>query len=329
MLKKYQAIFKLIAILIIVMIILKFCLIFLWPFLIAILFSTLLEPIVKMFCRLGLSRKFGVAVSFFIVMIIILIIGLYLSKYMYSQILSFSQNLSQILTVLSDKFIFLNNQKYNYTDLINTLEGVIISYRTKILHTIVSTVNGFVYLILIFMSTIFISIDLETFKKSMKKNLSMNTFEFLSNVLHKIGEMIKVEMELVFLTTLQTVIGFYILGINNALTIGIICGILDLLPIVGPTIIFIPLVIYEFLINQIFIGTGLIFLFVLLQISREIMKIKFVGHNFQIHPIVTILSLYVGVVLYGLWGIIFGPIIVILAIELFNQFYGRRSFFKL
>lgn len=329
MIKKYQAMIKISIILLIVMIFLKICLIFLWPFLIAIILSFLLEPLVKYFCRLGLSRKFGVVISIFITLFIISIMGLYISKYMYHQTMSFSQNISAILTVLGKKFNFLSDQKNTYTHILKTLEGIIISYRTRIFDTIVTTINGILYTIIIFMATIFISLDLENFKKIIQKNVSGNVYKLLNNVFLKIGKIIKVEMQLILITTIQTIIGLYILGINNSLTIGIICGILDLLPIVGPAMIFIPLIIYEFMIKQIFVGVGLILVYILLQVSREFMKIKFVGQNLEIHPIITILSLYLGVIIYGLWGVILGPVIVILVIELFTEFYGGSRLIKL
>jgi predicted PurR-regulated permease PerM len=329
MIKRYQALVRIIIILIIVMILFKICMLFLWPFLIAVVFSFLLEPLVKFICKFGVPRKLGVLISIAIAVISAAILVLYLSQYTYNQTLSFFQHLSSIMIVLEKKFNFTSNQRENYTHLIKTLEGVLISSRTKIFDTIITTINGLLYTIVIFMSTIFISIDLEVFRKMVKKNVSMNIYKLLNNISIKIGKIIRVEIRLILTTTALTIIGLYILGVNNALTIGIICGILDLLPILGPAMIFIPLIIYEFVISNVFVGTGLILLYILLQVSREIMKIKLVGQSLKIHPILTLLSLYLGVILYGLWGVVLGPIIVILIIELFNEFYGGSRLTKL
>lgn len=328
MTKKYQALLKIMIIVFFVMILFKFCLIFLWPFFVSLLLTFLLEPMVKFFIRKGISRKLSVIISFFFTTAFIFIIGVYISKYMYDQILNFFQNFSSIITILSSKFDFLNNQKDYYTHLINTLEGVLISYRSKILETIITTFNGVIYIILIFMTTVFISMDFDKFIKITKEYLSEDVFKLVRNICIKTSKVIRVEIQLVLLTTLQTVIGLCLLGVKNALTIGIICGILDLLPILGPALVFFPWIIYEFLIKDIFTGVGLIFVYILLQLVRELMKIKFVGQSFQIHPVVTIISLYVGVILYGLWGFILGPVIVIVGMELFNVNLGRRRLKK-
>jgi predicted PurR-regulated permease PerM len=81
--------------------------------------------------------------------------------------------------------------------------------------------------------------------------------------------------------------------------------------------------IYEFAKNDIFTAFGLILLYILLGVSRQIMQIKLVGGNLHVHPILTIFSLYVGVIVYGIWGIIIGPFIIILLKEIINKYYVR------
>ena len=48
------------------------------------------------------------------------------------------------------------------------------------------------------------------------------------------------------------------------------------------------------------------------------MEFKFVGSSLKINPLVTLISIYAGIKIYGAWGIIFGPIMVILFKELYN-----------
>lgn len=69
---------------------------------------------------------------------------------------------------------------------------------------------------------------------------------------------------------------------------------------------------------------GLILLYILLQIVRQILNIKFVGNNLKLHPVATIFSLYVGILIFGVWGVIFGPFMVIVIQELFNKYNEGR-----
>lgn len=324
--QRYQIFFKIIIILVILVIILKLCLIFLWPFIISLFISFFIEPIVKSFCNKGLSRKISVGLTYFFIIVISLGISFYISKYMYDQLIMFLQNTTSILTVISERFKFLKIDKLNYDHLIDSIQGILISYKSRIFYTVLNTFNGFLNLIMILLCSLFLSMDFTKLIKIGLKFFPENTFSFFSRINAKINKMIKLECQLICITTIQTVIGLYILGINNSLTIGIICGILDLLPIVGPAFIFIPLVIYEFIMNHVAIGIGLILLYILLQVIREVLKIKLVGENLNIHPVATIISLYVGILLFGISGLVFGPLLVVIIIELFYEYTGRSRF---
>lgn len=324
MLKKNAAILKIIAILLIVTIILKLCLVFLWPFVVSILLLFIIEPFVAVFKKFGFSRKTSAVLSFIIVSMLIILTGFFLLNYVYTQIISFFHNIPSIIDALPENIKLINEEKMGYKEIITTLEQLLMSYRGKIVETIISTVNGLIYVIIIFVTAMFLSMDLEKIISSGKKIIPLEIFCVVQKVVIKINQIVSVEIKLVLTTTIQTMIGLYILGASNPLTIGLICGILDILPVVGPSLLFIPWVVYELLIGNIALGTGLAFLYILIQIIREILEIKLVGENLRIHPVTAIISLYLGILVFGVWGVVFGPFMIILTKELFNNFYEGR-----
>jgi predicted PurR-regulated permease PerM len=64
------------------------------------------------------------------------------------------------------------------------------------------------------------------------------------------------------------------------------------------------------------IAVGLICLYILVQIIREILEAKFLGDKLDIHPLVILLSIYIGVKIFGILGILVGPMYSILAKEI-------------
>ena len=64
------------------------------------------------------------------------------------------------------------------------------------------------------------------------------------------------------------------------------------------------------------IAFGLICLYLLVQVIREILEAKFLSSKLEIHPLVILLSLYIGVNLFGILGILAGPMYSILAKEI-------------
>lgn len=321
--KVNSAMLKIILLLIFVIIILKLCLVFLWPFIISIIIVFFLEPIVKYFIKIGLTRKASAVLSYTISILLISLVIAYLSKYASNNIITSLNKLPYSIEFLS-KRLNLKNEKINYNQIINTLQQFLISYKDKAFKIVYSTAGGVIYIIIIFITSIYISIDAEIIAGIIKKLIPYSMFSVVKNVTDKIENIINLELKLVLSTAFQTAAGLYILGVKQALTIGFICGILDILPIVGPSMIFIPWIIYEFLAGKIVFALGLAFLYILLQVVREILEVKLVGKKLRIHPVITIISLYVGVVIFGIYGVIFGPLMVILAKELYNKFYEGR-----
>jgi predicted PurR-regulated permease PerM len=329
MVKQSQAILKIISITLVVMILLKFCLVFLWPFAIAILVVLLIEPVVRLFIKKGISRKLSVILSLFLLFVSTIFICFYMSNYLISQILIIFQQVPSIIESLSTKFGVPANSGDSYSNLIRSIEHNLSTYKSSIIGTLVHTMNGFIFLIIISISIVFISLDLDKIVFMLKKYLPKDTYCIIYKVLNKITQIINVQIKLVLVSSFQTIAALYILGVDKPLTIGFICGILDVLPIVGPAFVFIPWSIYKFATGDIFLGSGLLFLFLLLLISRKILEIKFIQSNLRIQPIIIILALYVGVIIYGVWGVICGPVLIILIKELFNYYFERRLLFQL
>lgn len=327
--RKSQAVLKIILILFFIIVLLKLCLIFLWPFFLSFIFVIILEPLVGSFMKLGFDRKSSVAISFIIMLFIIGFIIFYLWGYTYNHLTSLFNKLPEVFKIIGNRIEFINQDSINYDNIINGIEGLISSYRSKIVGTVLSTLNGIIYIIIILLTSFFLSLDLDAILKGVKRLIPIEYFIMLSSVTVKILSIVRIELKLVIFTTAQMVLGLYLLGVEEPLTIGIICGILDLLPIVGPTLIFIPWTAYEFITGNLFLGIGLMLLFILLQVNRQIMHIKYVGDNLKIRPVVSIFALYTGILLFGVWGVILGPFLIILIQELYNNMCEGRKVFRL
>ena len=127
-------------------------------------------------------------------------------------------------------------------------------------------------------------------------------------------------------STVIIVIGFKILGVKNSLFLGIICGILDILPYVGTIIVFIPIIIYNIIMKRYLIVIGFIALYLLVLINKQILEAKFLSSKLDIHPLVVMLSIYIGVNIFGVIGIIAGPIYCIFAKDII--YTNKKQIYK-
>ncbi|WP_026882300.1 AI-2E family transporter [Clostridium akagii] len=165
-------------------------------------------------------------------------------------------------------------------------------------------------------STYFILVDYCDIVKYIKSYISDNKVTLIKKKAIEVKNIVVIEFLLVIITTAETICGFVILEVDSAVFWGVLCGILDILPYVGTLLIFLPLVIYQIYIKKYIIAMGLIFLYILLQFNRQIMETKYMSMNLQIHPLLFLISIYIGSKVFGMIGLIVGPIYLLIAKEI-------------
>lgn len=122
---------------------------------------------------------------------------------------------------------------------------------------------------------------------------------------------IKAYAIILLITFSQLFVGFLILKINYATTLAIIIAILDMLPVIGTGTILVPWGIISLIMGDYRIGTGILVLFGIISVVREVIEPKIIGSSIGMHPLLTLVAMYVGYKLFGLWGLIILPPAVI------------------
>ena len=112
---------------------------------------------------------------------------------------------------------------------------------------------------------------------------------------------------LFLMTYVELSIGFQILGIPYAPIIGLMVAIFDILPILGTGGILLPWTVILLVMKNIPMGIGMFALYLIITIIRNIMEPKLVGKQIGLHPLATMISLYVGLKVIGFWGMLIFP----------------------
>lgn len=145
-------------------------------------------------------------------------------------------------------------------------------------------------------------------------------FRIAAEILGKIGNMlgifVKAEGTIMLAISAICILGFWIIGIDNPFGFGIITGFLDLLPFIGTGIILIPFALFALLQGEIVKAVGFIVLYVICVVTREFLEPKLIGDKMGIYPIGILIAIYLGIKLFGLKGIILGPLSVLLIMEI-------------
>ncbi|RNB89553.1 sporulation integral membrane protein YtvI [Brevibacillus fluminis] len=129
---------------------------------------------------------------------------------------------------------------------------------------------------------------------------------------------IKAQITLVAITAVIVIIGLLIMGVPYAVTIGLLTGVVDLLPYLGTGTIFVPWIVYMFFKGNYSLVIGLSILYAVVLIVRQIIEPKVVAENVGLDPLLTLVALFIGYSLFGFLGLIVGPVSLVLINALFK-----------
>ncbi len=131
-----------------------------------------------------------------------------------------------------------------------------------------------------------------------------------------LGKYLKSYMLIFLMTFAEIAIGMLIIGFDNAAVIALLIAVFDILPIVGSGIVLAPWAVIKLLQGKIGMGIGLAILWAVVIVVRQIAEPKIVGKQVGLHPLATLLCLWVGLKLGGGIGMFALPISLLIILEL-------------
>ena len=114
----------------------------------------------------------------------------------------------------------------------------------------------------------------------------------------------------------ELMIGFKIFGIQDAVFIALLIAIFDVLPVVGSGGILVPWGLIQLAMGDPFVGIGLVILWIVIVVVRQVLEPKIVGSQVGLYPLVTVATLYIGLQLMGGLGLIVAPVYVLVCKKL-------------
>lgn len=132
------------------------------------------------------------------------------------------------------------------------------------------------------------------------------------------GGFLKAQLVLFAITTSVAALGLFWMGTRYWLSLAIVAGILDLIPIVGPGFLLFPWAAISLFLGETAAAIQLVVIFLAMFIARQLLQAKILGDSIGIHPLLMLVSLYAGIVSFGVQGFIIGPVLVIIGRALWN-----------
>lgn len=185
------------------------------------------------------------------------------------------------------------------------------------------------FLLVSAISTVYFSVDLEKISRGAAELLPSKWIDFLrrfkENSASAIAKYARSYFLLMLLTFALMLLGLTVLRVEYALILSFIISLLDVLPILGIGIILIPFGIFSFLTGSTRLGVGLFILYAVASVIKQIAEPKILGKNLGIHPLLTLILMYIGYSLFGVLGLILLPVTAVLFSALPNKNMPPRS----
>lgn len=250
------------------------------------------------------------------------------------QVQGFLQILPEKIDLIQD-FIF-NHKFYGYKipEMIN-IDSIMKStspLATGLLNQSINLTIGIAQGILFFLAICMIVFYFMA-DKAVIRNGFMNLFpigmkdkalEMYENISNKVGGYVIAQLLGMVAVGILTAIGLFLIKVDYALLLGLVTGVLDIIPIIGPTI---ALILCLLMANQMGIwGFALVIVVFLAAqwISNNLIRPIVFGRFLNLHPLIIIFALLVAAQFLGVWGVILAPAIASLVCVLFDELYLKQ-----
>tara|TARA_Y100000294_G_scaffold164976_1_gene172136 strand:- start:376 stop:1404 length:1029 start_codon:yes stop_codon:yes gene_type:complete len=119
-------------------------------------------------------------------------------------------------------------------------------------------------------------------------------------------------------------IGFFIFGINNAMLLTLFAILAGMFPVIGTTIVWLPVVIYLFIAGNTAPAIGVTFFGIISGLIDNILRPLFVSRLARMHPLLILIGMIGGLFFFGILGFILGPLIIAYGLIMLEVYRGRQ-----
>lgn len=306
----------------------------LFPIFISILIAYLVNPFVSFFEDKGIKRVQSIIIVYFLLLCIMALTVLFIFPIITNEMSSLFKILPGNIDDLTYK---INDIKNNYLAYLPKEFSTVLVKRTSMLNkeiasmidasiqSIISLTGHILNLILTPIITFYLLKDKDILKSEIKEIIPENMRGRFSKILKDLDSVmskyIRGQIYISIIVTVLTSIGLMIIKVKYSVLIGILAGILNIIPYFGPILGSIPAIVMG-LIDSLYKGIwAFVIFFLVQQIESAFFAPKIMSDSVDLHPITVIVALLVGEQFFGIWGMLLSvPVVAMIKVILKDVF---------
>ena len=311
------------------------------PFVAAWVAAALLNPLVRWFQRkVGWSRQ---VLTLLLLLLLLCLIGAGLALLVYaagSELVSLAQNWSGLLEPAQgalDRLEELFARMWTLvppqlTQLVQSSGDGMMEWLEETASVLIQELADYttnkamglpsfvVALVIFIMATFFLTADYPYLRTRAIQNMDEGLLRFLSQVkvtaLGAFGGYLKAELLLSVGVFFILLAGFFITRQPYGLLLALVLAMMDFIPIIGAGTVMVPWAVIALITQDYPTAIEMMSIWGVIALFRRVMEPKFVGDQTGLSPILSLVSIYVGMKLAGVLGMILGPIVLLVLLNL-------------
>ena len=289
------------------------------PFLFAFAIAYALHP----FLQKMIDKKIPKWISVFIIVFIILAIAAFtiylIATVMIGQLSSLFSSIIEFLDSLSKTSFDINFAGLE-TSLTDTFRTILTNLGTYVSDGAINVIDSSLGLIstifIVFAAFIYFLIDMDKIREEIKfffKKKTKKTFNYVRSLDHEMKNYLNGMVQIIIISLIEYTLVYTIIGHPNAILLGFLAAIANLIPYFGGIVVNIIAAITAFVVSPALLIKTIIVFIVLSAIDSYIINPTVYGKTNSIHPLVTIIALFAGGIIFGILGVFISfPLTIIL-----------------
>ena len=311
------------------------------PFLIAWLLAVITRPVTQWFIRrLHLPPTLAVlllllvilALVFAMVWLVVAVLSSVLADLAYYTA-NLEEHAQSLIVYLQEIYHSLDLDSSSLQEYIGRLQTMVEKVASDGMDTIFSMAKatpGLIFLIIVAIVATFYwcreeypirNLVVRRFPSRSRQKL-INTYDNISGVL---GGYVRAQLLLISISLCLCVLGFTIIGAERPIAMGLFAGAMDIIPVLGPGTLIVPWAVWCFVTDKIVMGVGLLIVYAVVSGTRYVLEPKVVGDRIGLHPLAALAAIFIGMKMFGLVGLILGPIVLAVLVAVIRNHHLQKS----
>lgn len=319
----------------------KFLLQYLFPFLVGAVLAAIIYKPADFVCKKLRIKASAVRVLLVILFILaVILLGAFVISRLiktvglfFDDILNYIPRLTSLIDKLTTSFKGLfsslppgtfDTAKNVFLSALNSLAERLSGFFSSFAATTAKNAPSFLISVIITIAaSCYIAKDFDRLKKFLKELIPIEKYNIISQVKgiaeRNILKAIKGYLIISSITFAELSVALLLLRVKYAVALAAVIALIDILPVLGTGTILLPWAIFSFLYGKTFFGIALILIYLIITVVRNLLEPKIIASQLGISPLFTLIFIFLGYKIFGVFGMFLLPVIMIIVIEYYKK----------